>query len=95
MDKLLTPQDLADQTGLALQTIYNRRAQGGSLPRSIKMGRLIRFRPSDVDAWLSMQYEDLPIHAVQVKQDILEHPRRGRPTKAEQVRRRRSESKAG
>jgi len=88
MNKLLTPQDLAIQTGLALQTIYNRHSNGGSLPRCINTGRLIRFRPSDVDEWLSMQYEDCLAYNIQLKPEILQSRRRGRPTKAEQIRRR-------
>ena len=38
MQKLLTPSELAEFTGLALQTIYNRHSTSGSLPPCIKLG---------------------------------------------------------
>ncbi len=49
--RLLSPQDLADQLGIPLPTVYKWR-YGGTGPRSIKVGRHIRYRQSDVDAWL-------------------------------------------
>lgn len=93
MEKLLTPQDLANKTGLAVQTIYNRRCNGGSLPRCINTGRLIRFRPCDVDAWYSQMYElpageNDPTDAIGNHTEKSEPRRRGRPTKAEQIARR-------
>lgn len=86
MDKLLSPQDLANYLGLALQTIYNRHSSGGSLPRCISTGRLIRFHPRDVEAWLAEQYEK----PTEICLQVASVRRRGRPTKAEQVARRRS-----
>lgn len=88
MESLLTPADLARKIGLAVQTIYNRRATGGSLPRSILIGQFVRFASHDVDAWLEQQYED-QCKGIEPSPIALEKPsRRGRPTKAEQVRRR-------
>ena len=52
MQKLLTPSELAQLTGLALQTIYNRHSTGGSLPPCIKLGNRLRFRVPDVESWL-------------------------------------------
>jgi len=78
---------LAAVLGLAEQTIYNRHSIGGDLPPSIKLGRLLRFRPSDVEAWLKDQ------QAAEVIQPPAPPPsgrRPGRPTKAEQVAARRS-----
>jgi excisionase family DNA binding protein len=86
MNKLLTPQDLANYLGLALQTIYNRRRSGGSLPRCISTGRLIRFHPRDVEAWLAGQYEK----PMEICPQGVALRRRGRPTKAEQVAHRQS-----
>lgn len=86
MEKLLTPADLARKMGLAVQTIYNRRSSGGSLPRCINTGRLIRFHPRDVEEWLSQMYEDASLIG-RHEEDCLPH-HRGRPTKTEQIARR-------
>jgi predicted DNA-binding transcriptional regulator AlpA len=53
MQQLFSPRTLATYLGLAEQTIYNRHSTGGDLPKAIKLGHLLRFRPDDVDAWLS------------------------------------------
>jgi len=85
MDALLSPKDLAAFLGIAEQTVYNRHSAGGSLPSALKLGRLLRFRPSDVETWLEQQHQpeaDIPTSKT---------PRRpGRPTKAEQIARRRA-----
>lgn len=84
MEQLLTPQTLASSLGMATQTIYNRYSAGGDLPPSIKLGRLLRFRASDVCEWLKSQ-EVKPSKV----QDAAKtpHPKRrpGRPTKQEQI----------
>ena len=88
MERLLTTQDLADVTGLAVQTIYNRHSNGGSLPACLNLGGRLRFRQCDVDAWLDAHYEKHQPESV-VTGDSETLPRRpGRPTKAEQVARR-------
>ncbi|MCW2314031.1 helix-turn-helix transcriptional regulator [Rhodoferax antarcticus] len=88
MEKLLTPADLAQKIGLAVQTIYNRRANGGSLPRCILIGQFVRFAPRDVDVWLAKQYED-QLQGIAIQPNLPEKSkRRGRPTKAEQIKRR-------
>lgn len=87
-NKLLTPKALAELLGLAEQTIYNRHSTGGDLPQAIKLGRLLRFHPADVDSWLECQRKPAP-------PPVLSPPsapsarRPGRPTKAEQVAARR------
>ena len=53
MQQLFSPRTLATYLGLAQQTIYNRHSRGGDLPKAIKLGHLLRFRPADVDAWLN------------------------------------------
>lgn len=87
MERLLTVKDLAAITGLAIQTLYNRHSNGGSLPACMNLGGRLRFRQRDVDSWLNAQYEanrPNPGPAVEPA-----YPRRaGRPTKAEQVARR-------
>ena len=82
MDQLLTPKTLGLMLGLAEQTIYNRHSSGGDLPPSIKIGRLLRFRPAEVEAWLiNKQSKPTPPVAVCVNT-----PRRpGRPSKVQQI----------
>lgn len=53
MDRLLTPAELAQMLGLAVQTIYNRLNEGRPLPPHVRIGRLLRFRLSDVLAWIA------------------------------------------
>lgn len=55
MDKLLTPTELAELLGVSVHTLYHRRAQGISLPPTLKMGRLLRFPQSGVRHWLAAQ----------------------------------------
>jgi predicted DNA-binding transcriptional regulator AlpA len=43
---------LATRTGQAASTWEKRRLDGTG-PQFIKMGRLVRYRPADVDAWLA------------------------------------------
>lgn len=71
--------------GLAEQTIYNRHSGNGDLPPVIKLGRLLRFRPADVEAWLELRRQTTPPTSAHAP---LEPRRPGRPTKAEQIARR-------
>ncbi|POZ60367.1 helix-turn-helix transcriptional regulator [Chromobacterium alticapitis] len=89
MDQLLSPKMLADYLGLAEQTIYNRHSSGGDLPKTIKLGRLLRFRLTDVDAWLEKQSR-ADAAPVQIPAEPSVPRRRGRPTKAEQIAARRA-----
>lgn len=80
MEKPLTPEALGEMLGMSVQTVYNRRAQGLSLPPAVKLGRLLCFRQSDVQEWITSQMEiPVPVMA----QPVQRH--RGRPTKEEQV----------
>jgi len=56
---LLTPQVLAEGLGVPVQTIYVWRTKGAG-PRGIKVGRHLRYRRSDVEAWLDAQTDDRP-----------------------------------
>ena len=53
------------------------------------LGQNVRFRSSDVEAWLSKQYEDQLFQNETPLQAPTTPKHRGRPTKAEEVRRRR------
>lgn len=50
-EPLLSPQDLSDLCGVPIGTVYqwNYRRVG---PRAIKVGKHVRYRPADVEAWL-------------------------------------------
>jgi predicted DNA-binding transcriptional regulator AlpA len=86
MEQLYSPETLAKLLGIAEQTIYNRHSTGGDLPVSVKIGRLLRFRPADVMTWLDqkqlMQRSPPPI-ATNTKR------RRGRLSKKEEIAARR------
>lgn len=51
-DRLWTTNELAGYLQVSVHTIYHWRYQGDA-PPAIKVGRSLRFRPADVDAWLS------------------------------------------
>lgn len=50
-DRLLSPQELSELVGVPVGTVYqwNYRKVG---PRAIKVGKHVRYRMSDVNAWL-------------------------------------------
>jgi predicted DNA-binding transcriptional regulator AlpA len=80
MEKLLTPVELSQLIGLAVQSIYNRKSEGLSLPPAVKLGRLLRFPESGVRAWLATLPSARTVSTLSVPKR-----RPGRPTKAEQV----------
>jgi excisionase family DNA binding protein len=50
--RLLTAHELASELGVGTQTLAQWRWQGVG-PAFVKVGRLVRYRRSDVDAWLA------------------------------------------
>ncbi len=50
-DALLSPQQLADYVGVPVATVYRWRYEGTG-PRGIKVGKHVRYRRQDVEAWL-------------------------------------------
>ncbi|WP_026529757.1 helix-turn-helix transcriptional regulator [Haematomicrobium sanguinis] len=54
MDKLLTPSTLAEYAGYSVAGLAQMRYMGTG-PKFIKMGRQVRYRLSDVEAWLDQQ----------------------------------------
>ena len=84
MNQLLTPRELASLLSLKEQTIYNRHSNGASLPPAVKIGSRLRFRQSDVDAWISDQME-LPPKSPKAAPAATLTRSRGRPTKAQQI----------
>lgn len=53
-DRLLRPDEVADRLGVPPGTLANRRYQGHG-PTYLKVGRHVRYRAVDVDAWLDRQ----------------------------------------
>lgn len=80
MEQLYTPEILAHRLALARQTIYNRVNTGGDLPPYFRLGRTLRWRPEDVEAWIDMQRQVLP---VVVASPVPSPRKRGRPRKEE------------
>ena len=91
MEPLLTPKQLANILGLSVQTLYNRRSLGASMPSAVCIGNKVRFRLRDVENWLARQEAKQSVSRCGVFDDSLDLPskRRGRPTKIDQVRGRR------
>lgn len=51
MEKLLTPQDLAEYLGVPLKTLYAWRYRNQG-PTALRVGRHLRYRRSDVEQWI-------------------------------------------
>lgn len=63
LDPVLTLSALAAQLGVSVQTMYDLRSQGRG-PRGFRVGRELRFRVSEIEAWLARLEEA----------DALRHP---------------------
>jgi len=62
LDPVLTLSQLATQLGVTVQTLYDLRCQGRG-PRGFRVGRELRFRVSEIDAWISrMEADDAARH---------------------------------
>lgn len=60
-DDFLSPQGLADYLGVPVSTVYGWRHRHEG-PRGLRVGRHVRYRRSDVEAWLEAQ-ADRPLPA--------------------------------
>lgn len=49
---VVTLSELAAQLGVSVQTLYDLRSQGRG-PRGFRVGRELRFRVTEVEAWLA------------------------------------------
>lgn len=58
-EKLLTPTELAKQWGVSVHTIHRLTNRKNGL-RAYKVGSLTRFKPSDVEAYLSANEVKIP-----------------------------------
>ena len=62
LDPVVTLSQLAAQLGVSVQTIYDLRSQGRG-PRGFRVGRELRFRVSEIAAWLAqMEADDAERH---------------------------------
>jgi excisionase family DNA binding protein len=52
--KLLTIDDLSNYLGIPKGTLYQWRSKGYG-PDGIRVGKYVRYRPDDVDAWIEQQ----------------------------------------
>lgn len=55
----LSAQGLADEIGVPLATLYAWRSRSRG-PRAHRIGRYLRFRRPEVEAWLAGQIEERP-----------------------------------
>ena len=56
MEHLLSPKDVAEWLGVPVSTIYGWRSQAPvSGPRGFRVGKHVRYRPSDVETWIKAQ----------------------------------------
>ena len=51
-ERLLNEAEVADWIGSTVSSLRTRRCRGADVPPAIRVGRAIRYRPSDVEAWL-------------------------------------------
>lgn len=52
MEKLLTPDEVSEVLGIPKPTLYSARTRGGDYPPALKIGRHLRYRRSDIEAYL-------------------------------------------
>lgn len=57
--KLLTPEELAEQVGVPLSTVYTWNSRGGG-PRRVRVGKHCRYRQSDIDSWVESNLSPEP-----------------------------------
>jgi predicted DNA-binding transcriptional regulator AlpA len=57
MEKLISPDQLAKGWGISKATLYGWRYAGKG-PPAIRLGKHLRYRPSDVEAWLQEQAKE-------------------------------------
>lgn len=53
---LLTPQEVADLLRIPVRSLYVQRSAGRPTPPGVKIGRHLRYRLDDVEAWIEDQF---------------------------------------
>ena len=56
-DRLMTIDEVAAYIQLPKNTLYKLRSQGNG-PRAARLGRHLRYRRSDVDAWITARLDE-------------------------------------
>jgi excisionase family DNA binding protein len=59
-DEWLSLDDIAEELGIPLRTIYAQRSRGIG-PRGYRIGKHVRVRRSDLDTWLDRQADPAPV----------------------------------
>lgn len=57
--RLLTAEQVAEYLGVPVTTLYQWRYTGHG-PRAYKVGRHLRYKPTDVERWLEQQADPQP-----------------------------------
>ena len=57
MQKLLTEKQVSELTGRAVATLQKDRLRGLGL-RYVRLGRLVRYRPEDVETWIEQNLRE-------------------------------------
>ena len=57
VEKLSTPAELGERFGMSVPALAQMRYRGTG-PRFIKFGKQVRYRESDIQAWLDQQTRD-------------------------------------
>jgi excisionase family DNA binding protein len=76
MAQLMTFEDVARESSLAKSTVYYYYRQGRG-PRTIKLGRHLRVRREDFEAWLESDVFEFKGFARTEEDAVNTHPRRG------------------
>ncbi|MDQ3326022.1 MAG: helix-turn-helix domain-containing protein [Actinomycetota bacterium] len=58
-DEWLSLEQIADELGIPLRTLYAQRSKGIG-PHGYRIGKHVRVRRSDLDAWLDRQADPAP-----------------------------------
>jgi excisionase family DNA binding protein len=59
-DEWLSLDDIAEELGIPLRTIYAQRSRGVG-PRGYRIGKHVRVRRSDLNAWLDRQADPVSV----------------------------------
>jgi len=59
VERLMSIDDVAQMLGIPVRTLYWWRTTGKG-PRGIRVGRWVRYRRADVEAWLEQQADPVP-----------------------------------
>lgn len=54
---LLTPEQVAEFLGIPKRSLYVQRSTGRPTPKAIRVGKHLRYRPADVEAFVAEQTE--------------------------------------